>query len=103
MALLALMWAGPAWAGCTLEFNAGNPAPRVELCINGKCENTELVRHCSTADISYDEWKNGFATENNADGSKTTATFRERPVVLKKFSCTSFESDGAGCPGETVY
>lgn len=93
--LLALMWAAPAWAGCSnwAEDDIG-PAPRANVCIAGACEKTTLDYNCGNAFGAQWGYKNGLAIDVKAPDT-IVASRNGRKINLRQIKCT--EIDEGAC------
>jgi hypothetical protein len=94
---LALMWTGPAWAGCSnwAEDQAFlGPAPRANLCIAGDCAETKLDFNCGNATSAQWGYQNGLKIEVSADGS-AVAFKNDHEIALRQIKCT--EIDEGAC------
>lgn len=97
VALLALMWVGPAWAGCSDWADDGDlygPAPRATLCIAGTCEDTKLAYNCGNAFGAQWGYENGLKVDVKVPD--TIVAFRKgRKIAISRIKCT--EIDEGAC------
>ena len=97
IALLALVWAGPAWAGCSNwaeDPDLLGPAPRANVCIKGACEETKLDYNCGNAFGAQWGYKNGLTIDVKVPD--TIVAFRNgRKIALRQIKCT--EIDEGAC------
>ena len=95
VALLALMWAGPAWAGCSNwaeDADFLGPAPRAKVCVAGSCEETKLDYNCGNATSAQWGYHNGLKVETSADGF--AVAFKDgNEVALSRVQCTAIDDD----------
>lgn len=87
MALLALMWTGPADARMCLP-DVGGPALPVRVCVAGACEKTLLDY---TSDCARWVYHNGLVVENYATG--TVAFKNGKQVDISQIECVDLEAD----------
>lgn len=80
---IALLAAGPAWAGCYnyLEDGAAD-APRAEICFAGKCEQTAVEVTCGNATSGLVIYANGWRIDQFIEGEQDkTVISRDGKVV----------------------
>lgn len=98
VALLALMWVGPAWAGCSNWAEDGDgflgPAPRAKICIAGACEETTLDYNCGNINTAKWGYKNGLAIDVTAD-NRILASRNGHKIAVRRIKCT--EIDEGSC------
>jgi hypothetical protein len=93
MALLALMWTGSAWAGCSNwaeDADFLGAAPRANVCISGACEETTLDYNCGNATGAQWGYKNGLKVETSADGF-AVAFKDDHEVALGRVDCAAID------------
>lgn len=97
VALLALMWAGPAFAGCSNwaeDADLLGPAPRAKVCIAGTCEETTLDYNCGNVSSAQWGYKNGLTIDVTVPD--TIVAFRQgQRIALSHIKCT--EIDEGAC------
>ena len=97
LCLLALVWAGTSWAGCSNwaeDPDLLGPAPRAKLCIDGTCEETTLDYNCGNMSGAQWGYKNGLTIDVTVPD--TILAFREgRKISLGRIKCT--EIDEGAC------
>lgn len=90
--LLALIWAAPAWAGCSnwAEDTDIGPAPKASICIAGACEETSLDYNCGN--ISGAQWgyRNGLKVETAAGGF-IIAFKNDHEIVPDQIKCVAID------------
>jgi hypothetical protein len=97
VAVLAVMWAGTAWAGCSNwaeDSDLLGPAPRAKICIAGSCEETTVDYNCGNAFGAQWGYHNGLTIEASADGT-SVAYKSEHEIDLRRITCT--EIDEGSC------
>lgn len=95
VALLALVWAGPAWAGCSNwaeDADFLGPAPRANVCVAGSCEQTALDYNCGNATSAQWGYRNGLKIEIS---NGFALAFKDgKEVAFSRIECSAID-DGA--------
>lgn len=103
-ALLLTLWAGPAWAGCDdfrsgVSFHGGTPAPVVEICYEGQCEQTTPIYLCWRYDLGFAEYRNGWYAEAGPAAGLNPVRYKGEAVPPDAVSCNLVVDtlSGVGC------
>jgi hypothetical protein len=97
VAVLALMWAGTAWAGCSNwleDEDLLGPPPHAKLCVGGACEETTLDYSCGNAFGAQWGYRNGVKIDIKAGGA-TSASRHGHKIAIDRIKCTA--TDGDAC------
>lgn len=97
VALLALMWAVPAWAGCSNwaeDADFLGSAPRANVCVAGACEETTLDYNCGNVSGAQWGYKNGLKVET-ASGGFVVMFKNDHEIAPSQVKCT--EIDEGAC------
>lgn len=97
-----LFYPFPAWAGCAnyTDGSLPDPAPRVTICIDGKCGKTTLDFECGTATSAQIGYANGLRLEFS--GGTNLVTLAGRILTageIAKITCEPVEN----CAGFPIY
>lgn len=103
LATLALIASvGGAWAGCAnyVDGSQTDPAPKVTLCFDKKCEETTLDFVCGNIHGTQKGYANGWRFYSDAD-TKTVTVMRPTVVPAKdypKISCQPADTEACAFP-----